>query len=122
MNGISEEGFCLSERDLPWKVNGAALSLPQEIFMKPGYVVNAAGLYADRVAQDFDFSEDYRILLSKALSLLRKNGLGLYGTNIIRCGFAKSFFGVQFYAARGWPGEDSDPPRFQRFGASSTEA
>src|SRR5207245_3544384 len=27
-----------------------------------GYVVNAAGLYADRVARDFGFSERYRIL------------------------------------------------------------
>jgi L-2-hydroxyglutarate oxidase LhgO len=33
----------------------------------PGYVVNAAGLYADRIARDFGFSERYRILPFKGL-------------------------------------------------------
>ena len=30
-----------------------------------GYIVNAAGLYADHIARDFGFSEHYRILPSK---------------------------------------------------------
>ena len=34
-----------------------------------GYVVNAAGLYADRMARDFGFSERYRILPFKGLYL-----------------------------------------------------
>ncbi len=34
-----------------------------------GYVVNAAGLYADSVARDFGFSDDYRILPFKGLYL-----------------------------------------------------
>lgn len=34
-----------------------------------GYVVNAAGLYADSVARDFGFSQDYRILPFKGLYL-----------------------------------------------------
>jgi L-2-hydroxyglutarate oxidase LhgO len=34
-----------------------------------GYVVNAAGLYADRIAQDFGFAERYRILPFKGLYL-----------------------------------------------------
>lgn len=34
-----------------------------------GYVVNAAGLYADRIARDFGFSENYRILPFKGLYL-----------------------------------------------------
>lgn len=34
-----------------------------------GYVVNAAGLYADTIARDFGFSEDYRILPFKGLYL-----------------------------------------------------
>lgn len=34
-----------------------------------GYVVNAAGLYADKVAQDFGFSQNYRILPFKGLYL-----------------------------------------------------
>ena len=36
---------------------------------RPGYVVNAAGLYADRIARDFGFSQDYRILPFKGLYL-----------------------------------------------------
>jgi len=36
---------------------------------QPGYVVNAAGLYADMIAQDFGFSQDYRILPFKGLYL-----------------------------------------------------
>lgn len=34
-----------------------------------GYVINAAGLYADKVARDFGFSEHYRILPFKGLYL-----------------------------------------------------
>lgn len=34
-----------------------------------GYVVNAAGLYADSVARDFGYSDDYRILPFKGLYL-----------------------------------------------------
>lgn len=37
--------------------------------MSAGYVVNAAGLYADRVARDFGFSRRYRILPFKGLYL-----------------------------------------------------
>ncbi len=39
-----------------------------------GYVVNAAGLYADRVARDFGFSADYRILPFKGLYLWSPDG------------------------------------------------
>ncbi len=35
----------------------------------PGYVINAAGLYADRIARDFGFSEEMRILPFKGLYL-----------------------------------------------------
>ncbi len=34
-----------------------------------GYVINAAGLYADKIAQEFGFSENYRILPFKGLYL-----------------------------------------------------
>lgn len=37
--------------------------------ISPGYVINAAGLYADRIARDFGFSQDYRILPFKGLYL-----------------------------------------------------
>lgn len=39
-----------------------------------GYVVNAAGLYADRVARDFGFSERYRILPFRGRYLLAEPG------------------------------------------------
>jgi len=39
-----------------------------------GYVVNAAGLYADRVARDFGFSEHYRILPFKGVYLYADEG------------------------------------------------
>jgi (S)-2-hydroxyglutarate dehydrogenase len=35
----------------------------------PGYVINAAGLYADRIARDYGFSQDYAILPFKGLYL-----------------------------------------------------
>jgi len=39
-----------------------------------GYVVNAAGLYADRVARDFGFSERYRILPFRGRYLVASPG------------------------------------------------
>ena len=39
-----------------------------------GYVVNAAGLYADRVARDFGFSERYRILPFRGRYLVSEPG------------------------------------------------
>lgn len=34
-----------------------------------GYIINAAGLYADKIAKDFNFSNDYRILPFKGIYL-----------------------------------------------------
>lgn len=42
--------------------------------IQAGYVVNAAGLYADRIAGDFGFSRDLRILPFKGLYLYAKPG------------------------------------------------
>lgn len=47
-----------------------------------GHVVNAAGLYADRLARDFDFSENYRILPFKGLYLYSDEPVGAFRTNI----------------------------------------
>lgn len=46
------------------------------------YVVNAAGLYADRVARDFGFSEHYRILPFKGLYLYSDEPIGAVRTHI----------------------------------------
>jgi L-2-hydroxyglutarate oxidase len=47
-----------------------------------GYVVNAAGLYADKVAQDFGFSQRYRILPFKGLYLKSDEPPGAFRTNV----------------------------------------
>ncbi len=47
-----------------------------------GYVVNAAGLFADRWARDFGFSERYRILPFKGLYLYSNEPSGAVRTNI----------------------------------------
>lgn len=47
-----------------------------------GYIVNAAGLYADRIARDFGFSEHYSILPFKGLYLYSDEPKGSIRTNI----------------------------------------
>lgn len=50
--------------------------------LSTGYVINAAGLYADKIAQDFGFSTDYRILPFKGLYLYSSERPGALNTNI----------------------------------------
>jgi L-2-hydroxyglutarate oxidase LhgO len=47
-----------------------------------GYVINAAGLYADRVARDFGFSRDYAILPFKGVYLYGDEGVERLRTNV----------------------------------------
>lgn len=47
--------------------NGALLTSQGEF--QAGYVVNAGGLYADKIASDFNFSQNYRILPFKGIYL-----------------------------------------------------
>lgn len=47
-----------------------------------GYIVNAAGLYADHIAKDFGFSEKYKILPFKGLYLYSSEPVGSVRTNI----------------------------------------
>ncbi len=47
-----------------------------------GYVINAAGLYADKIARDFGFSEDYRILPFKGLYLYSSEEPGALRTHV----------------------------------------
>ena len=47
-----------------------------------GYVINAAGLYADKVARDYGFSEHYRILPFKGLYLYANDKAKPLRTNI----------------------------------------
>jgi L-2-hydroxyglutarate oxidase len=50
--------------------------------MSAGYIINAAGLYADRVALDFGFSKDYRVLPFKGLYLYASESSNPVRTNI----------------------------------------
>jgi L-2-hydroxyglutarate oxidase len=62
-----------------------------------GYVVNAAGLYADRVARDYGFSEDYRILPFKGIYLYSEEAPGSLKTNVYPVPDLRNpFLGVHF--------------------------
>ena len=62
-----------------------------------GYMVNAAGLYADKIAQDFGFSRDYRILPFKGLYLYSNEPAGAFKTNIYPVPDLRNpFLGVHF--------------------------
>ncbi len=61
-----------------------------------GYLVNAAGLYADRIARDYGFSADYRILPFKGVYLYADEG-EVIRTNIYPVpNLANPFLGVHF--------------------------
>ena len=62
-----------------------------------GYVVNAAGLYADQIARDYGFSEQYRILPFKGLYLYSNEAPGAIRTNIYPVPDLRNpFLGVHF--------------------------
>ena len=63
----------------------------------PGYIVNAAGLYADKIALDFSFSKKYRILPFKGLYLYSDEPTRSLKTNIYPVPNLKNpFLGVHF--------------------------
>lgn len=62
-----------------------------------GFVVNAAGLYADRVARDFGFSARYRILPFKGLYLYSEEPAGAFRAHIYPVPDIRNpFLGVHF--------------------------
>jgi L-2-hydroxyglutarate oxidase LhgO len=62
-----------------------------------GYVVNAAGLYADRVARDFGYAQHYCILPFKGLYLYSDEPAGAFRTNIYPVpDLRHPFLGVHF--------------------------
>jgi len=62
-----------------------------------GYVVNAAGLYADQLARQFEFSERYRILPFKGLYLYSDEPPGARKTNVYPVpDLQNPFLGVHF--------------------------
>lgn len=65
--------------------------------VEAGFVVNAAGLYADRVARDFGFSERYRILPFKGLYLYSDEPAGAFRAHVYPVPDIRNpFLGVHF--------------------------
>ena len=65
--------------------------------MSPGYTVNAAGLYADGIARDFGFSQDYSIVPFKGIYLTSGRKPGFLRTNIYPVpNLRNPFLGVHF--------------------------
>lgn len=65
--------------------------------LEAGFVVNAAGLYADRVARDFGFSQRYRILPFKGLYLYSDEPAGAFRAHIYPVPDIRNpFLGVHF--------------------------
>jgi L-2-hydroxyglutarate oxidase len=78
------------------RVTNGVVTTPQESFTA-GHVVNAAGLYADKIAVDFGFSERYRILPFKGLYLYSDEPPGAFRTNIYPVPDLRNpFLGVHF--------------------------
>lgn len=66
----------------------------------PGFFVNAAGLYADKIARQFGFSSKYRILPFKGLYLYSSEKPGAVRTNIYPVPDLKNpFLGVHYTIA-----------------------
>ncbi len=62
-----------------------------------GYIINAAGLYADVIAHDFGFSKQYKILPFKGLYLYSNEPIGSIRTNIYPVPDLRNpFLGVHF--------------------------
>lgn len=61
------------------------------------YVVNSAGLYADKIAIDFGFSQEYRILPFKGIYLYSEESAGAIRTNVYPVpDLGNPFLGVHF--------------------------
>ncbi len=68
--------------------------------IKAGYVVNAAGLYADKIARDFGFSQRHRIVPFKGLYLNSTEPVGSVRTNVYPVPDIRNpFLGVHFTLA-----------------------
>ncbi len=62
-----------------------------------GYVINAAGLYADKIARDYGFAQDYTIVPFKGLYLKSSEPAGSMRTNIYPVpDLQHPFLGVHF--------------------------
>jgi L-2-hydroxyglutarate oxidase LhgO len=91
-----QEGIAIRTGAPYLRVRKGVVTTPQESFTA-GHVVNAAGLYADKIALDFGFSERYRILPFKGLYLYSDEPPGAFRTNIYPVPDLRNpFLGVHF--------------------------
>lgn len=93
---ILEQGITILNDTAYIKRSGNKVLTSNEDFT-PGYVINAAGLYADKIAKDYGFSKVYKILPFKGLYLYANdNGLKLK-TNVYPVPDLRNpFLGVHF--------------------------
>lgn len=90
------EGIAVHQNAAYLRRNGPRLITRAGDF-EAGYVINAAGLYADQVARDFGFSQEYRILPFKGLYLYSDEPAGALRTNIYPVPDLRNpFLGVHF--------------------------
>jgi len=91
-----KEGITIRQNAAYLKRNNGRITTAAGEF-EAGYVVNAAGLYADKVARDFGFSEKYRILPFKGIYLYSDEPAGAFRTNIYPVPDLRNpFLGVHF--------------------------
>lgn len=62
------------------RANGGITTTKGDI--QAGYIINSGGLYADKIAKDFGFSQDYAIIPFKGLYLYSSEAPGSLRTNI----------------------------------------
>ncbi|MEC8957381.1 MAG: L-2-hydroxyglutarate oxidase [Nitrospinota bacterium] len=92
-----EEGSTLKSQVLYLNKIGKESVMTSQGEIAFGYMVNAAGLYADRIAQDFGFSKNYRILPFKGLYLYSTKHSETFRTNIYPVPDLRNpFLGVHF--------------------------
>ena len=78
------------------RVGKSSIKTSNGIF-EANYIINAAGLYADKIGRDFNFSKDYRILPFKGLYLYSDEPLGALNTHIYPVpDLTNPFLGVHF--------------------------
>ena|SRR3989338_2218327 len=90
------EGVIIRTRVAYLKKTGDGIETSDGIY-SAGYIVNSAGLYADKIALDFGFSEEFRILPFKGLYLYSEEPVGAIRTNIYPVPDLRNpFLGVHF--------------------------
>ena len=77
-------------------LDGKTIQTPKETF-EAGYILNTAGLYADRIARDFGFSQNYVILPFKGVYLYSDEAPEAMRTHVYPVPNLKNpFLGVHF--------------------------